>query len=255
MGEKRKLFTSYKKKKEETAKKQVVKPTETTVTEDKPAVVKVKMGSSRRLLFSFIVAAALFAACLVLIKDMTVQEETVAVLVTSSKITENKKITDMSDGITIKEVPVSMVPADVIKDISQITGQFAVCNMGKGQILTKYFFTDKEEMATDLKEPVEVSVGVSNMEQIVGGGLREGDLVNVSVVKESLVEGERGYKTVQIVSKAYVTRTFTNTGTFVSSEDNKQTAMIVNILIEASEEDAFNAALSSGKIRISLICD
>lgn len=252
MREKRKLFVSFKKSKlEKTAKENT---TDNKPNQPQQTVVKVKMGSYRRLLISFVISAALFITCLVMIKNMAEKEETVTVLVVGSDILSNQKIDAETKSIITKDIPISLVPSGALKEISQIEGMFAVCDMGKGQILTEFFFTNKKDLATELKEPVEVSIGVNSIDQMVGGVIREGDLVNICVIEETSIAGEKLYQSKPLVSNTYVTRTFTTNGASISSEDVEQTAMIVNVLIESSKEDEFNAALSEGTLRVSLVC-
>ena len=195
----------------------------------------------------------MFCVCLVLIKNAAEQEETISVLVTRNKIAENQKIDVNDSAVAVKEIPISLVPEDVVKNVSDIAGKFAVCTLGRNQIVTASMFTDKQIVIEDIKNPVEISIGASNIDQIVGGVLREGDIVNISVVEEKVVDGERVYETNQVVSKAYILRTFTSSGTKVDSADKKEPVMIINILIDDSEEKEFNAALRKGTLRISRI--
>lgn len=251
MRKKVNLFASFKKEKQNGQMKQ----------EQAQETVRMKFGSAKRLVVSFFIAAMLFCLCLVLINSLTSTEEKVPALVTIKDMPGNMKIVagEWTEYIAVKEVPVSLLPEDAVQSQEQIQGKFVISDLGKNQILSGSLFKDKEA-AAEWENTVEVSVGVGSIAQIVGGTIREGDQVNISTVKETgkdMGDGmtAREFINIPIIQKAYVTQTFTSAGTVVSSKDKEQPVTVINILIPAENEDAFNKALVSGTLRISRICD
>lgn len=237
-----------------------------TAENQENAAVKVKLGTTRRLIVSFLISVMFFCICMALVKNMTAEEETAPVVVAVQEIPQNTKITQEKVGqlegfgsFTIKEIPVSLLPEGALTDIGQVAGQFTVCGIGKNQILSMTLFTDKESMAAKVKEPLEVSVGADRIAQTVGGTVREGDRINVSAVNNTYVTGEDGintyvYTSQTIASNAYVTGTFTAAGARVDSHDTEQPVTVINIIIPAEAEESFNEALEDGTLRISRIC-
>lgn len=223
------------------------------------AAVRVKLGTTRRLIVSFLISVMFFCICMALVKNMTAEEETAPVVVAVQEIPQNTKITEGFGSFTIKEIPVSLLPEGALTDIGQAAGQFTVCGIGKNQILSKTLFTDKESMAAKVQEPLEVSVGADRIAQTVGGTVREGDRINVSAVNNTYVTGEDGintyvYTSQTIASNVYVTGTFTAAGARVDSHDTEQPVTVINIIIPAAAEESFNEALEDGTLRISRIC-
>lgn len=229
-----------------------------TAENQENAAVKVKLGTTRRLIVSFLISVMFFCICMALVKNMTAEEETAPVVVAVQEIPQNTKIEGFG-SFTIKEIPVSLLPEGALTDIGQVAGQFTVCGIGKNQILSMTLFTDKESMAAKVKEPLEVSVGADRIAQTVGGTVREGDRINVSAVNNTYVTGEDGintyvYTSQTIASNAYVTGTFTAAGARVDSHDTEQPVTVINIMIPAEAEESFNEALEDGTLRISRIC-
>lgn len=257
MSKKVNLFASFKKEKIRQEKENAAVQSGAAM----PGTVKIKMTSGRRLVVSFIISAIFFCICLMLIKSMSAEEEKTPVLVTVKELPENLKIAEGGAGyFTVMEIPVSLVPEGAVTDPAQIAGCFAACSIPKNQILSLSLFSDKLGTVPEIENPVEVSVGTNAIAQIVGGTIREGDLVNISTVKKNYTQTEQGigkesYRAEPVVTKAYVTRTFTSAGVSVSSEDTTQPVTVINILIPAEEEAAFNAALEEGNLRISRICE
>lgn len=253
MSKKLNLFATFRKEEAQQKKEQL--------KENSNKSVRMKMGTTKRLIISFLISAMFFCLCIIMIKSMVKEEEKVTVVVATEAIPENLKITDINRKyFTIKEIPVSILPEGVLKDIEQVNGYFTVCKISKNQILTTNFFADKMDSITMSEKTVEVSVGTGSISQIVGGTIREGDIVNISSVTGDYATDENGdntyvYTAVTIAEGAYVTKTFTSAGTSVESHDAEQSVTVINLLLPAEDENEFNAALEAGTLRISRICD
>lgn len=259
MKKKTNLFASFQREKMEAIRKE--KQLEKEAKREKKAATKkdkkhdeylMRVISPKRLLFCLVISAALFGLCLVLIKKMTEQELTIPLVVSIGRMERNEVVDDSK--LTIKEIPVSMMPEDAIRNMDSIDGYFTVCEIGKNQILTSSLFKDKQSKAPEIENPLEISVGVKSIDQIVGGTIREGDLINITVIKQEAEAGKAYYVPEPLIERAYVRRTFTSTGINVESSDQEQSVLVINILIPADKEKEYNAALLEGTLRISRIC-
>lgn len=253
MNKKVNLFASFKKEKAQLKKEEQAKAAE-------GKAVSMKLGTTRRLVISFLITVMFFCICMVMIKNLTVEEETVPVMVAVKAIPVNTKVTADSGYFAVKNIPISLLPEGSLKDIQQVAGQFTVCDVEQNQILSGALFRDKKAAAFIPQNPLEVSVGTASIAQIVGGTIREGDFVNISSVKGSYEIGADGasnyvYTAVSIVEKAYVTRAFTAAGAVVDSQDEEQPVTVINIIISAEQEEAFNIAMEEGTLRVSRIWD
>ena len=237
-----------KKQKEEKEKKRQEKQ---TAKEKKKAekAEKAKAGTGKRLAVSFLIAAVFFGVCVFVLKDMSEGEPTITLYVAGPALPANYQVSELSFFVE-KEVPISLVPQEAVTTLTTLEGKFTACSISTNQIITSNLFIDKAANGTTYKNPIEVAVGTNSIADMVGGTIRKGDLVNISTV---VSDGKGSTMTVPIIEKAYVTNTFTNNGAPVESEDATQPVTVINIIIDASVEADFNAALERGSLRISRI--
>lgn len=258
MGKKVSLLATYKKeqrkqqnaeKLEKAQEKKRIKQEE----KNKKNVMKRlnKSGTNKRLLVSCILAAIFFCICLVLILRLAAPEDTVQVLVVKKQVPVNTSIEKWDQFFALEEIPVSIIPEGAIFEPEEINGLFTGIDLNKKQIVCKNMLADKKERKRIVENPVEVSVNVSSISQMVGGTIREGDLININAVYKNV----EGYESVTIQNSAYVTQAFTSSGIPVASNDKEQVVTVLSLEIDASEEKAFNEALAAGTLRISRVCD
>ncbi len=210
---------------------------------------KSEQGSVRRLLISFAIATVLFCICLICLKNVTGSEETMVLYVAAKDLPENMQISDVAAFETV-EVPLRLVPESAIQNVQSLPGTFTACSISRNQILTDSLFREEADWEAVFKNPIEVSVGTGSIADMVGGIVRAGDLVNVSVVKRD-ENGE--YVTISIVEKAYVSKTFTQSGEAVESHDAEKSVTIINLIIDEAQERAFHAAVEQGTLRIGRV--
>lgn len=212
-----------------------------------------------KMLFFCVAGTAVLYAALVMLQASLVndfKEYEVTAFVPVRQIPANTYITEQN----VKELFTPAVrdsrtlPSDYITDTAALEGQYTAKMLEPMEIVCQSGFQSLS-MAQDMKEPVEVSFQVSSYDQAVGGVLREGDRINLSVVR---TEEEKETTVQKIVERTYVTRAFSGAGVELkreSAEEANTPATILNIYIPKEQEGAFHKAISEGTLRISRVVE
>lgn len=217
-----------------------------------------KSGRVKMLFFCVAGTVVLYAALVMmqasLVNDF--KEYEVTAFVPARQIPANTRITEqnVSELFTRVVRDSRTLPPDYITDTSALKGQYTAKIQEPMEIICKSGF-QALFMAADLKEPVEVSFQVSSYDQAVGGVLREGDRINLYVVK---AEEEKEMTVRQIVENTYVTRAFSGAGVELkreAAEEADTPATILNIYIPKTQEETFNKAIAEGTLRISRVVE
>lgn len=116
-------------------------------------------------------------------------------------------------------------------------------NLNAGTVVAKNYFVNKDNILNKIKNPVEVSFSTSDVSDVLGGTLREGDVVTLSKVDKDNSE--------QIIKNAYVKRVFSNDNKKVEKDSDIAT-MTINVMIPESDLNSFNDAVENSKIRVSM---
>lgn len=218
-------------------------------------------GGKVKLIAFCVLGAAILYIALVMVQSSLIndyKQYEVTVFVPAIGIPANTQITEQNmqklflsvnrDSRTISE--------DYIRDLSELNGSYTVKKLEPLEIVCESGFQELD-MTEGMVWPVEVSFQVSSFDQAVGGVLREGDCINLSVVKMEGYE-EKEVIIQQIIEKTYVTRAFSSAGVELKREDNENVdtpATIINIYIPKAQEEAFNKAISEGTLRVSKVVE
>ncbi len=152
------------------------------------------------------------------------------------------------------------LPSNYITDITELFGLFTQRVLYKREILTKETMVAIDP-TKGIKNPIEVSLGVSNIGQVVGGTIREGDVIAIDVVREDTLSEDIDvsyltkptYISETIIEKCIVTGVFTSTGNpiLLNAEEAQNPATVICVVISKEQEGDFNIAMEKGTIRIS----
>lgn len=150
-----------------------------------------------------------------------------------------------------------ILPEDYVSDPMELIGQYAKKEIGLMEIINTGSF-QTIDMCKGIQNPVEVSFSVNNYDQVVGGILREGDCINLYVIRKEKDEMGEQIVSELIVKDTYITKAFTNTGMEVSRADevNKDTpTTVINVYIPRDKEETFHEAVIEGTLRVSKIME
>jgi len=214
------------------------------------------------LLFCLLGVMVLYAA-LVAVQSAAVNDHKnyeVAAYISSGNILKDTKITEQNVSELLRAVTRDSrtIPEDYITDPMLLVGQYAKKDIEHMEIICVSGF-QLLIMSEGIENPVEVSFCVNNYDQVVGGILREGDRINLYVVrKEKSVSMSEEIISESIIKNTYITKSFTNTGMEVRREDkdNSNTPTTVfNVYIPMDKEESFHKAVIEGTLRVSKIIE
>jgi len=191
-------------------------------------------------------------------------------------------IADVKDGTKITEDNVEIylgyaernsheIPKGAVTDIYQVLDQYVTRDMVTNEIAITSAF-EEIDLYGGIESPIEVSIGVSNIAQVVGGTIREGDLINLDIITKNPLPSEALYGTdtngqaaldtyicSKLLDKVRVTRVFSSNGVPVKTENavegSAETATVINIVIPEELEVIFNKAVVEGTIRVSRVVE
>lgn len=205
-------------------------------------------GSSfKKVAICLIISLMLFVGLLYIEKSILKPNGSLDVLMATSEIKEGTLLTDeILNSFKAKNVDGELNVDGAIKNKDELINTIANENINKGEILSINSFISKDDVLKDIVNPVEVSFNVSDMSQVVGGILREGDMIDISVVDKNSNEN------VPVLNKVYVTKAISSDGTAINRND-ETSALTLNVIIAKENEANLNAKINSGVIRVAKI--
>ncbi|MDU3356017.1 SAF domain-containing protein, partial [Clostridium sp.] len=69
-----------------------------------------------------------------------------------------------------------------VKTKDDLINKVAKENINKGEVVSNNSFISKDDKFKDIDDLVEVSFNVSDISQVVGGILRSGDIIDISII-------------------------------------------------------------------------
>lgn len=165
--------------------------------------------------------------------------------------------------------PNSSLPENHItaKDRSVLIGTYAARDYAAKDIVTTKGFSAAVSVKNEIEAPIEISFGVPDLAQAVGGTIRQGDRINIYAVREvpgetgdtslSTEQREKSYQCMEIYTNAFVTGAYTAAGDAIAADADPETdapTTVISVLIPMAAEQEFDLALESGTIRVSRVC-
>jgi len=183
----------------------------------------------------------------------------VTAYIPAHSIEKNTKVTKENVHDLFQEVirDRRIIPEDSVSDPVYLIGQYAKKEIGSMEVISAGSF-QTIDMCEGIPDPVEVSFSVNNYDQVVGGILREGDRINLYVIRKEKDETGEQIVSELIIKDTYITKAFTNTGVEIKREDevNGDTpTTVINVYIPGGKEEAFHEAVIEGTLRVSKIME
>ena len=213
---------------------------------------KKKKNLAWRFLFSFFMAFLVFLLLLMLEAGFQKKEEEKLVILAAADIPKGTELTDEIIANSFREayIPISFIPEQAVEDRKQLAGNITGEDIREREIVTLPRLCELPELLEELVEPVEVSISVTDLSQVVGGILSAGDRIHLSVTDRETGVNER------ILTNVYVSGAFTSSGIRldrIPAEQEQSAATVLNLWIPKAMEQTFNEKINSGLLRISKI--
>ena len=193
-----------------------------------------------------IISIILFVGLLVLESNITSPNGKVEVVKAVNNIKEGTVIDENNKDSLFEVVTVdgSLDFETVLRNTDELVGRIIDTEIKKGEIISSKRLIDKDSVLGKIENPVETSVRVTDISQVVGGILREGDIIDISVVNSTTTENEK------VLEGVYVSKAFSSDGTEVD-RNSGMSVLTVNIIVSPEDEAKLNQAIELGTIRVS----
>lgn len=244
-------------------KENVAQPQKNTAPKRKHNGVGILIGL---VLSAFVFAALLFVQMQVVSEDEGYYKD---VYVIKENIPEMTKLTkdNLSRFVTTKTLDVRNIPATYIEDIAEKdeTEDFLDKYVNRpylaGDVLTMEGLTDINYTA-GIADPVQVSFSVGGIDQIVAGTVREGDEIDIYVIRanedpyaEDEVLVEPLYLNKKVVNSFTSSGEYVNSSTVEDGEKDETPVQLITIVIEKADEEMFFKRLNDSNFRVAKVLE
>lgn len=201
----------------------------------------------KSLIISACVAIVVFIALLFVEKSLLKPNGTVEGFVAVSDIDKGTVITEenISKLFTEKNnIDGALEVSGAVKTKDELINKVAKENINKGEVVSNNSFISKDDKFKDINDLVEVSFNVSDISQVVGGILRSGDIIDISIIDNNTNES------MIVLEDIYVDKAISSDGLQIDRSSDLS-ALTINILVSKDDSEKLNSYLNKGTLRIS----
>ena len=201
----------------------------------------------KSLIISACVAIVVFIALLFVEKSLLKPNGTVEGFVAVSDIDKGTVITEenISKLFTEKNnIDGALEVTGAVKTKDDLINKVAKENINKGEVVSNNSFISKDDKFKDIDELVEVSFNVFDISQVVGGILRSGDIIDISIIDNNTSES------LSVLEDVYVDKAISSDGLQIDRSSDLS-ALTINILVSKDDSEKLNSYLNKGTLRIS----
>ena len=201
-------------------------------------------GLFLKIVISLVVAIVLFFVLLTVESSMLKNYEKKMVVIATQPILRGTVIDQANVNVYFKnyEVDKKLVSENTITKTEELVGTIVVNNLDPNEIVNANDFKSEKDVIARLEEPVKVSVAVSGISNAVGGRIRSGDLVDITVLNKNTGDAE------YLLEDVYILEAMTSDGVTVAKEDTSRMTTLFNVLIDKKDVNDAVLALSQGTI-------
>ena len=205
--------------------------------------------SIRKFIFSLLLAVVAYIGLINIEKSMLNDYKHCSLLRAKCSIDSNTEFTkdNIKKYFYLDEIPARLKSDDTLDSYDNLIGTISSSSFQEGEIISKARLLKKSDILKDIKNPVEVSFEAADLSQVVGGIIRQGDIIQISVVNSTK------RTTTNVLDYAYVEKVFDTNGQSIDKTQKESSAVILNIVIDRDEVKEFNEKIILGEVRVSKI--
>ena len=191
----------------------------------------------KSLIISACVAIVVFIALLFVEKSLLKPNGTVEGFVAVSDIDKGTVITEenISKLFTEKNnIDGALEVSGAVKTKDDLINKVAKENINKGEVVSNNSFISKDDKFKDIDDLVEVSFNVSDISQVVGGILRSGDIIDISIIDNNTSES------LSVLEDVYVDKAISSDGLQIDRSSDLS-ALTINILVSKDDSEKLNS--------------
>ena len=148
-------------------------------------------------------------ACAVTVGLIKYQEQALSKYETVGVVCVKPSVKSLKEGTVINEETVkkyfsveqrqkNTVSSTALMDMEKLIGKRTSIELYANDVITTAQFSDINEKLHEISDPVETSINATDLSQLVGGILREGDTIDISVIGD---EGQLVYELRDLCNK------------------------------------------------------
>lgn len=208
-----------------------------------------KKNPIKKFLFSLGLAIIAYIALISVEKSLLEDYTPCKILRAKTNIEENTEFTEenVQEYFYSDEIPSRLKSIHTVDTYDKLIGTISAIAFEEGDIVSSTRLIKKNDILMNINNPVEVSFKASDLSQVVGGILRQGDVINISVINSV------SKLNTEVLNQAYVEKVFDTNGQKIEKTQKQASAVILNIIIDSDEVKQFNEKISLGQVRVSRI--
>ena len=207
-----------------------------------------------RIVVSLLVAVIAFAGTISFESYLLSDKSIATVVVAKEPITGGTIINEDNRDKYFETVDVnsSLKTKLTYSKVSDIYGK-TLTGIEAGQIITENLLSDTAMASEGLKDPVEFTFSISNMQNGVAGTIRAGDICDILILTKGNLGVTESSRT--ILENVYIIATYDESGTEIASNDTTAKSMTFKIYLDKNDEATFNHLLSENDVTVTKIAN
>ena len=195
-----------------------------------------------RIITCLMFAVVIFVILVNVEKNMMKKYEKISVVACKENVSEQSDITkkNKKDYFEVIQVPKNIVPENIYKSLKEVPSGLTTKNIYKKEILIKDDIKSSKSFIKDIEDPVITSISIKSLDKAVGGVLRRGDRVDISLITD-----DSGSKSL-LLSNVYIIEAMNSSGEKLT-KDKKEAATIFNIIVNKDDAQMLKEVVNSNK--------
>lgn len=210
------------------------------------------------MLISFICAVFVFVAIIVLQNKILNPNGKEEVYFAKKNISQNTIITKSNISSYFNRKLVSkdnLIDSPAIEQY-QIIQKYVKNDIIKGEEISTQKLDDVSKRLKPIQNLREYSLKFDDISQVVGGTLREGDVIDLILTQNASENSEHKTLTETELKNVVISKAFTADGKRISRENSDNyTATVLNLYISAEDAHKLDNAISQGKVKAIKVLD
>lgn len=149
-----------------------------------------------------------------------------------------------------KEVSKDAVISSPATTASDIENKYLKENILKGEQVSKSILDNQSKRTKNIKDLVEASIKADDISQVVGGTLREGDMVDI-ILTQSSGQSEN-HKTISDMKlrNVFISKVFSSDAKEITRQDGNSAATTLNLYMSAQDSVKLDNMTAQGKVKV-----
>lgn len=193
------------------------------------------------------ISLALFFALIMYQQNQMKAYNTKEVVVAITEVPEKLAVSKQNAATYFQtiRVPENAVVDGTYTSVNDLVGLITADDIHAHEIVSKYSMTDENDYISTVQDPVEISFAVNDAADAVGGTIRAGDIVDVSVLSDSTKKLE------SVLEDVYIKQVYDSSNNVVSEGDTASAVVFVCV-VDKSERTNLIEKLSEGEVHVTL---